>query len=99
MDKIYDECLTFMHAFQSDEVAKKATSRREKLNVVKEYVDFFACVKNHQKKKCAYKCRYCGNRISSKCFKQFPELMHRHRSRSTSRSRRKFDTRKEGEKR
>ena len=61
-------------------------------------IDYQVCGKKHQKMKYAYKCHYCGmvgSQVFSKCYKEFPELMKRHRSRSSSRSRGKFDAKRE----
>ena len=72
-----DDSIPCLQAYQSDEVAKRTTSKRDKWE-------------KHQKRKWAYKCRYCcmiGNHKDSKCFKEFPDLIKRQRSKCSSRSR------------
>ena len=62
---------------ESDEVAKAATEKNDKINAVTETIDCKVCLKKHKKHECGYKCRHCnmmGSHKSEKCFKAYPEL-------------------------
>ena len=72
-----EEVMTFVYTMESDEVAKAATEKKDKINAVTNTIDCKVCLKKHKKHECTYKCCHCnmmGSHKSEKCFKAYPEL-------------------------
>ena len=53
MDK-KEEAMTYVYALESDEVAKAATEKKDKINAVIETIDCKVCLKKHKKCECGY---------------------------------------------
>ena len=51
---IREEIMTFVYAVESDECAKLATERKERVQQVNEMVDGKVCNKKHKKRNCGY---------------------------------------------
>ena len=72
-----DEVITYIYALESDEFAKTAAKKKERINQVDEQVDCKVCGKKHMKRNCSYECLHCGilgSHKSDKCFKAFRKL-------------------------
>ena len=95
-----EEVMTYIYALASDEFAKTAAEKKDRINQVEELVECKVCRKKHKKRNCSYKSCHCGmlgSHQSDKCFKAFPQLRQgrgdkrdrgdRSKSRSLSRGR------------
>ena len=72
-----DDILTYIYAMESDETAKQAADRKERISLVDALIDCRVCGKKHKKKVCGYQCKHCGMKGSHKensCWKAFPHL-------------------------
>ena len=72
-----DSIMTYIYAVESDETAKQAAEKKERVQQVDVLVQCKVCDKRHKKKSCEYKCDHCGMFGSHKarsCWKQYPNL-------------------------
>ena len=72
-----DDIMTYIYAVESDETAKQAAEKKERVQQVEELIQCRVCDKRHKKKSCSYKCNHCGMLGSHKansCWKAYPHL-------------------------